>query len=52
MLSRLQEKNKMYKKLAENAEEMASVNLAKLRRAQAEANMEEDILIFSEQEMS
>ena len=49
---RLQEKNKMYKKLAENAEEMASVNLAKLRRAQAEANMEEDILIFSEQDKS
>ena len=50
MLSRLQEKNRMYKKLAENAEEMASVNLTKLRRAQAEANMEEDILIFSESE--
>ena len=34
MVSKLQEKNRMYKKLAENAEEMATANLARLRRAQ------------------
>ena len=31
----------MYKKVAENAEEMATINLAKLRRAQAEADFDE-----------
>ena len=41
MISKLQDKNRMYKKLAENAEEMAALNLAKLRRAQAEADFEE-----------
>ena len=30
MLSKLQDKNRMYKKLAENAEEMATSNLARL----------------------
>ena len=34
MLAKLQEKNRMYKRLAENAEEMATANLARLRRAQ------------------
>ena len=34
MLAKLQEKNRIYKKLAENAEEMATANLARLRRAQ------------------
>ena len=34
MLSKLQDKNRMYRKLAENAEEMATSNLARLRRAQ------------------
>ena len=34
LVSKLQEKNRMYKKLAENAEEMATANLARLRRAQ------------------
>ena len=32
----------MYMRVAENAEEMVSVNLAKLRRAQAEADFEYD----------
>ena len=40
----------MYKKLADNAEEMASVNLAKLRRAQAEADLEDDKYYFTEAE--
>ena len=34
MLVKLQEKNRIYKRLAENAEEMATANLARLRRAQ------------------
>ena len=34
MLAKLQEKNRIYKRLAENAEEMATANLARLRRAQ------------------
>ena len=38
MVSKLQEKNRMYKKLAENAEEMATANLARLRRAQVKNN--------------
>merc|ERR1712079_957404 len=44
----LQDRNRMYKKLADNAEEMASVNLAKLRRAQAEADLEDDKYYFTE----
>ena len=40
----------MYKKLADNAEEMASVNLTKLRRAQAEADLEDDKYYFTEAE--
>ena len=50
MIAKLQDKNKMYKRLAENAEEMVSVNLAKLRRAQAEADFEFDHVCFSEPE--
>lgn len=34
MVGKLEDKVKMYKRLAENAEEMASNNLAKLRKAQ------------------
>ena len=34
MVGKLEDKVKMYKRLAENAEEMASNNLAKLRTAQ------------------
>ena len=34
MVGTLQDKTGMYKRLAENAEEMASSNLAKLRKAQ------------------
>ena len=49
-ISKLQDKNRMYKKLADNAEEMASVNLAKLRRAQAEADLEDDKYYFTEAE--
>ena len=47
MIAKLQDKNKMYKRLAENAEEMVSVNLAKLRRAQAEADFEYDHVCIS-----
>ena len=39
-MSKLQEKNRMYKKLAENAEEMATANLARLRRAQVSRKRE------------
>ena len=38
MLAKLQEKNRIYKRLAENAEEMATANLARLRRAQVSNN--------------
>jgi hypothetical protein len=34
MVGMLQDKTKMYKRVADNAEEMASANLAKLRKAQ------------------
>ena len=50
MIAKLQDKNKMYKRLAENAEEMVSVNLAKLRRAQAEADFDLDHICLSESE--
>ena len=50
MIAKLQDKNKMYKRLAENAEEMVSVNLAKLRRVQAEADFEYDHVCLSESE--
>ena len=50
MIAKLQDKNKMYKRLAENAEEMVSVNLAKLRRAQAEADFDYDHICLSESE--
>ena len=38
MVGKLEDKTEMYKKMADNAEEMASTNLAKLRKAQV-ANM-------------
>ena len=50
MIAKLQDKNKMYKRLAENAEEMVFVNLAKLRRAQAEADFDCDPHILTELE--
>ena len=50
MIAKLQDKNKMYKRLAENAEEMVSVNLAKLRRAQAEADFDFDHVCLSDLE--
>ena len=34
MVGKLQDKTKMYKRMADNAEKMASTNLAKLRKAQ------------------
>ena len=34
MVVKLQDKTKMYKRMADNAEEIASANLAKLRKAQ------------------
>ena len=52
MISKLQDKNRMYKKLAENAEEMAALNLAKLRRAQAEADFDEVNYEHTESEIS
>ena len=52
MITKLQDKNKMYKRLAENAEEMVSVNLAKLRRAQAEADFEVENYCFSDAELT
>ena len=45
-MSKLQEKNRMYKKLAENAEEMATANLARLRRAQVSRTILENNLLF------
>ena len=48
IIAKLKDKNRMYKKLAENAEEMAALNLSKLRRAQAEADFEiEDEVVES-----
>ena len=45
MAGKLQEKTKMYKKLADNADEMASTNLAKLRKAQVK-NMKYSIVFI------
>ena len=43
VVGKLEDKVKMYKRLADNAEEMASSNLAKLRKAQV--GLEEEYLI-------
>ena len=40
MVVKLQDKTKMYKRMADNAEEMATTNLAKLRKAQVSKKYE------------